>query len=202
MVDEDALVDLKALGVFLRSRRGGMSRREASERTELGQSYIKKLEDGGGASVSLGTVLKLARGYNISLLELLDAATELDKAAVEEWALANTSVRQRVREESGDHVVIQARLPEDVEKGMRSAVLVLGEVREKLDALREVNDGMTDLSRVVGRLHSVVTMAASISASMEKQWASVELPRANDRKELGELVGQECAVQGDDGLPR
>jgi hypothetical protein len=166
-------------------------------------TYLKKLEEG-RANVSLATIVKLS-GDEVSLLDLLDAAVGLDPEEMERWVLERTNLQERMKQETGGRVLVEARVPHGLEDSVRDAAA--GAVRA---AVEGYVPSIERLEELIAKVQSVVVTAASISAAMERQWEqsappSLRPPGLSSGREASddgvELVGSMNTVECDDGSP-
>ncbi len=213
MADEVEL-DFERLGRLLLQRRGSRTMRDFAEQLGIAHTYLSKMESG-KANVSLLTAVRVARAAEIPMMEMLDAVIGLDRDEVEAWALENTKIRANLEEGLHEErnagrgrVVVEAAIPEELERLMRDTARDVAAVRKAMLS----NDGeRLELEAVVAQLRTIMVMAAPIAAAMEQQWETMAPPAssgtgmaagAQPREDGGELAGAVHAVEGNDGSPR
>lgn len=193
----DDKLDLTELGSLLKRQRQ-VSRRLMAERTGLGASHIQKIEEGRGTDITVSTLHKLARGYELSPHELLEACVGKTPETTVRWVTSSSDMLPLLERALGRRVVVEAEMsPEALDElGVRLGELVsssseLGHAHEMTEQLRELMD----------RMGSLVSVLSSVTLAMREEWGSKAppaLPRAERAEDFVEITRAVGSEQGDD----
>jgi transcriptional regulator with XRE-family HTH domain len=147
------------MGELLRELRGGRSRREVAEAAKVSASHLQKLEEARNADVTVGTVGRLAEGYGVSPLQLVEVLLSLDPDHVADWAASSPHLRSRLEARLGRRVVVEAELPKTMSARMDKILTALeGQL---------ASEGSASLQDTAARMQSLVAAMSSMVVALE-----------------------------------